>query len=191
LPETVADSAGRVRSRRGEEDDVMRLRAVAELERNATIAVYPDHDRALNAIRRLQSGGYDSDHISVVGKGVKETDCVQGFVGRGAQTGECGTWGAFWGDLSGWFPLGFIWLPHVGWVAVGGWLAATLVGSAASPGMAALTALAVPEEEIASYEADLLADRYLVVVHGTAVHASHARALLEASAAFELNSYNS
>jgi hypothetical protein len=169
----------------------MRETAVAEAERNATIAVYPDHDRALIAIRRLQSGGCDSDHVSVIGKGVKESDTVQGFVGGGAQTGQHGTWGAFWGDLSSWLPLGFIWLPDVGWVAAGGWLAATVVGSGANAGLSALTALAVPEEEITAYEADLLADRYLVVVHGTAVQASHARALLESTSAFELNSYNS
>jgi hypothetical protein len=165
--------------------------AVVDAERNSTIAVYPDHDRALLAIRRLQSSGYDGEHISVIGKGVKDVQRVQGFVGRGTETGQYGAWGAFWKDLSGWLLVGFIWLPDVGWVAAGGWLAATVGGPGLHPGLAALTALAVPEEEIAAYRADLLADRYLVVVHGTAVESSHARALLESSSAFELNSYNS
>lgn len=148
-------------------------------EKNSTIAVYPDHDTALTALNALQHAGFDSDHVSIIGKGVKNKKEIHGWVPKGSEAGHFGAWGAFWGALSGWLLLGFVWLPGIGWVAAGGWLAATLLGAGLGAGLGALVGLGVPKDEIPVYENELKADRYLVVVHGTTDQVQRAHDILE------------
>src|ERR1700712_6017385 len=98
-------------------------------EQTPTIAIYPHHDEALKALKALQDANYDPSHVSIVGKGVKNVKEVQGWVNTGNEAGHFGGWGAFWGAMSGWLLLGFVWLPGIGWGAAGGWLAPPLPGA--------------------------------------------------------------
>jgi hypothetical protein len=163
---------------------------VAADQKNSVIAVYPDHDTALQALKTLQDAGYDDQHVSIVGKGVKETKEIHGWVPQGSEAGHFGAWGAFWGALSGWLLLGFVWLPGIGWVAAGGWLAATLLGAGIGAGLGALTGLGVPQEEIPQYEDELKADRYLVVVHGDTASVARAEGLLSGSGSGRVRTYS-
>jgi hypothetical protein len=170
--------------------DAMSTPSVAANEKNSTIAVYSDHDEAMIALQELKKAGFDEEHVSVVGKGVKEERAVHGWIPSGSEAGHYGAWGAFWGALSGWLLLGFVWLPGIGWVAAGGWLAATLVGAGLGAGLGALIGLGVPEEEIPRYETELKADRYLIVVHGAADNVRRAEDALRQCGALRVQSYS-
>jgi hypothetical protein len=157
--------------------------------KDSAIAVYSTNVEVLAAIGMLRKAGYDDEHVSVIGKGVKETRQVHGWIPHGSKAGSFGGWGELWGALSGWLVLGFIWLPGIGWVAAAGWLAQTLVGSGIGSGLAAITALAVPAHEIPTYENELKADRYLVIVHGDSQSVERAHAILESAGPMRVNSY--
>jgi len=158
-------------------------------EQNSTIAIYPHHDEALKALKALQDAGYDPSHVSVVGKGVKNVKEIQGWVDSGNEAGHFGGWGAFWGAMTGWLLLGFVWLPGIGWVAAGGWLAATLVGAGLGAGLGALIGLGVPKDQVAVYEDELKADRYLVIVHGTKESINQATDILNNADAISVRAY--
>ncbi len=167
----------------------MAAEKVDQSEQNSTIAIYPHHDEALKAVQALQEAGYDSDHVSIVGKGVRNVKEIQGWVDNGNEAGHFGSWGAFWGAMSGWLMLGFVWLPGIGWVAAGGWLAATLIGAGLGAGLGALIGLGVPKDQVAVYEDELKADRYLVIVHGTEESIHHATDILNSADALTVRAY--
>ena len=155
----------------------------------SSIAVFDDSHAALAALHTLKDAGFDKDKVSVIGKGVKETKEVHGWVPQGSKAGSFGAWGALWGALSGWLLLGFVWLPGIGWVAAAGWLASTILGAGIGAGLGALTGLAVPEDEVPVYENDLKAERYLVVVHGTPAEVEKAHTLLAAAGPVRVSAY--
>jgi hypothetical protein len=157
---------------------------------NSTIGVYATNDEALVALKKLKDAGYSDDTVSVIGKGVKQVNEVHGWVPEGSKAGHYGAWGAFWGALSGWLLLGFVWIPGIGWIAAAGWLASMLVGAGIGAGLGALTGLAVPDDEIPVYESELKADRYLVIVHGDETSVERAHAILEGSDPIRVNRYS-
>jgi hypothetical protein len=167
----------------------MAYASMATAIKNSTIAVYSTNVEALAATILLRKAAYDGEHVSVIGKGVKETRQVHGWIPHGSRAGSFGGWGELWGGLSGWLVLGFFWLPGIGWVAAAGWLAQTLVGSGISAGLGALTGLAVPVDEVPAYENELKADRYLVIVHGDSQSVERAHAILESAGPVRVNSY--
>jgi len=156
---------------------------------DSTIAVYETSEESLEAVKQLKSAGFGEDDVSVIGKGVKETSTIHGWIPSGSKAGSFGGWGALWGALTGWLLLGFVWIPGIGWVAAAGWLVATLAGAGIGAGLGALVGLAVPEDEIPVYEEDLKADRYLVVVHGDASTVERATDLLHSAGPIRVTSY--
>lgn len=156
---------------------------------NSTIGVYSTNHEALEAVQQLKKAGYHEDSVSIIGKGVKETKEVHGWIPSGSKAGSYGGWGALWGALSGWLLLGFVWLPGIGWVAAAGWLAATLLGAGLGAGLGALTGLAVPAKEVPVYENELKADRYLVIVHGDADSVARAQTILESARPIRVNTW--
>jgi hypothetical protein len=83
----------------------------------------------------------------------------------------------------------FMTIPVVGHVVVLGYLAAAavaavenavVVGGLSALG-AALYSIGVPKDSVIKYEADLKADRFLVMAQGTADEAARARAILGTS----------
>ena len=151
---------------------------VAADEQNSTVAVYANHDVALEALTALKEAGFDADHVSIVGKGVSNDKEVAGWVHQGTEAAHWGSWGAFWGALTGWMVLGFLFLPGIGWVAAGGFLASTMVGAGLGAGLGALIGLGVDKDDIPVYENHLKADRYIVVVHGTTDSVNRAKDVL-------------
>jgi len=157
---------------------------------NSTIGVYETNEEALEVMQLLKSEGFDQDAVSLIGKGVKETHTVHGWIPEGNKAGSYGGWGALWGALTGWLLLGFVWLPGIGWVAAAGWLVTTLAGAGIGAGLGALTGLAVPADEVPAYEDELKADRYLVIVHGDAATVKKAHGILQNATPLRVGLYS-
>lgn len=154
----------------------------------AVVAVFSDHAAAEAAVRKLNLGGFDIKHLSVVGKGYHVDEQVVGFYNQGDRVRFWGTRGALWGGLWSLFFGGvFLTLPVVGPVIMLGYLAATAVsvieGAVLVGGMSALAAalygLGIPKDSVLAYETDIKADAFLVMAHDTPSRIALAKAILE------------
>jgi hypothetical protein len=154
---------------------------------DTTIAVFADHLQAEAAIRRLTAAGFAMKHLSIVGRGYHTEEQVVGFYTTMDRVKFWGSRGAFWGAFWGLFMGGlFITTPVVGPVVVLGYLAATAISAiegavavgAVSGIAAALFSIGTPKDSVIEYESAILADSFLVMAHGTADEAAHAKAVL-------------
>jgi len=145
---------------------------------DAVVAVYADEDDLTRAVKHLEHEHYDMDTISVLGKGMSEQRHVVGFETPEKHTARWAKWGGLWGWLFG----AFVFVPGVGHVAIGGYLlfvlATTVTGALGGALGGVLTGMGIPADGIPVYEADLRAERFLVIAHGTASQVERARALL-------------
>jgi hypothetical protein len=151
------------------------------------IAVFPDHNAAEGAVKKLAQAGFDMKSLSVVGKGYHTDERVVGFYNIGDRVKFWGKQGAFWGGLWGLFFGGlFITIPIVGYVAVLGYLAtvmiagienAVVVGGLSALG-AALFSIGVPRDSVIQYETALKADSFLLMAHGPAAEIDRAKTIL-------------
>ena len=154
---------------------------------DTVIAVFADHQAAETAVKKLNAGGFEMKHLSVVGKGYHTDEKVVGFYNVGDRVKFWGTRGAFWGGLWGLFFGGlFMAVPVVGHIVVLGYLAAiaisaietaVMVGGLSALG-AALYSIGIPKDSVIQYETALKADSFLVMAHGTAEEMARAKAIL-------------
>ena len=154
---------------------------------DTVIAVFPDHQAAENAVKKLTAAGFEMKNLSVVGKGYHTEEKVVGFYSVGDRIRFWGGRGAFWGGLWGLFFGGlFLTIPIVGHVVVLGYLgamvvsaveSAIVVGGASALG-AALYGIGVPKDSVIQYETAVKADSFLVMAHGTADEMARAKAIL-------------
>ena len=156
-------------------------------EQNNVVAVYNSHTQAEEALHKLSSASFDIKKISIIGKGYHSEENVTGYYTTGDRMKSWGGMGAFWGGLWGLlFGAGLFLIPGLGPVLVAGPILAALVGALESAivvgGLSALTAalvsMGIPKEQSLKYEAALKADKYLLVVHGTAEEVERASAIL-------------
>jgi hypothetical protein len=151
------------------------------------ITVYEQHSAAESAIKALSKAGFDIKKLSIVGKGYHTEEHAVGFYTTGDRIktwGGIGSfWGAIWGTLSA--PAVFM-LPPLGLVAVAGpfvvTLLAALEGAVLGGGFSALGAalygMGTSKDRAIKYEADVKADRFLVMVHGTEPDIARAKSVL-------------
>ncbi len=154
------------------------------------IAVHDTHAGAESTVKALSHAGFDMTKLSIVGKGYQTEEHALGFYTTGdrirAWGGAGGFWGAVWGLLVG--PAVFV-IPPVGVVAVAGPIVLALIGAlegavvvgGISALCGALASLGMSAEKAIKYEADIVADRFLVIVHGDEDDVSKARAILAAA----------
>ena len=154
---------------------------------NPVIATYDNHAAAEATIKALSSAGFDTTKLSIVGKGYQTEEHALGFYTLGdrvrAWGGAGSFWGAIWGVLAG--PAVFV-IPYVGLIAVAGPLVVALVaaleGAAVVGGMSALGAalygMGISKDEAIKYEADVKANHFLVLVHGSDRDIAKAKAVL-------------
>ena len=146
---------------------------------DAVVAVYSTEADLTAAIQHLEKSRYPMATISVLGKGLSEERHVVGFETTEKRTARWAGWGGLWGWIFG----AFFFVPGVGHVAIGGYLlylvATTGVGAAGGALGGALTSIGIPKDGIPRYEADLRAEHFLVIAHGTPEDVERARALLE------------
>jgi hypothetical protein len=156
-------------------------------EPNSVVAVFTDHEGAEAAVKMLAAHGIDIKHLSVVGRGYHSDEKVTGFYNSGDRVKFWGKSGAFWGGLWGWLVGGvFVTAPVVGPVVVVGFLASAVIsaieGAVVVGGLSALGAalygLGIPKNSIVAYEADVSADKFLVLANGSSEEMVRAKALL-------------
>ena len=154
---------------------------------DTAIAVFDDHQGAEAAVKKLAESGFDMKHLSVVGKGYHTDEKVVGFYNAGDRIKFWGKRGAFWGGLWGWLVGGlFLTIPGTGPVVVLGYLTAAvisaiegavLVGGVSALG-ASLFSIGIPRDSVIQYEADVKAEKFLVMAHGPAEEIARAKATL-------------
>jgi len=160
------------------------------------IGVYDTRSGAETAMNALARGGFDMHKLSVFGKGCQSDEHPHAFYTLGDRVRAWGVTGGFWG--AAWALLlgsAVFVMPPFGIVAaagpISGALVAALEGAAIVGGVsvlsAALASIGVPHDRAIRYEADVLADRFLVIVHGSPDDTASARSILAAAqAAHEL-----
>ena len=151
------------------------------------VAVYDSHTNAEEAVAKLSAASFDIKQISIIGKDYHTQENVVGYYTTGDRMKSWGGLGAFWGGIWGLlFGAGIFLIPGIGPVLIGGPFVAAIVGALESAlvvgGVSALTAglvgLGIPKQSAIKYEEQIKADKYVLVVHGTAEEAERAHAIL-------------
>jgi hypothetical protein len=158
---------------------------------HAIVARFETHQAAEEAVKKLAAAGFEMDVLSVVGRGYHTDEKAVGFYNMGDRVKFWGVRGAFWGGLWGLFLGGlFVTIPVTGPVVVLGYLAtvaasaiesAVLVGGVGAIG-AALASIGLPKDSVIQYETDIVADGFLVMVHGFHNEMLRAREILGTTA---------
>jgi uncharacterized membrane protein len=165
-------------------------------KKNTTVAVFDGHTEAEDAVKELQKSGFDIKKLSIVGKDYHSDEHVVGYYNSGDRIKYWGKLGAFWGGLWGLlFGSAFFFIPGIGPIVVGGplvsWIIGALEGAAVVGGVsavgAALYSIGIPKDSILKYETSLKANKFLLVVHGTAEEVEKAGQILESTNATETN----
>ena len=167
-------------------------------EQSNVIAVYDSHIQAEESLQKLSAASFDIKKVSIIGKGYHTEENVVGYYTTGDRMKSWGAMGAFWGGLWGLlFGAGLFLIPGIGPVLVAGPFLAALLGALESAvvvgGISALTAalvsMGIPKDKSIKYEADVKADKYLLVVHGTAEELERARTILAETSPVSLETH--
>ena len=154
------------------------------------IAIHDTHSGAEAAVKALERAGFDMKSVSIVGKGFHDEAHPHAFYALGdrvrAWGASGGFWGATWALLLG--SAVFV-MPPLGVVAAAGPITLALVAALESAVVVggvsaicvALVSLGMPREQAIRYEADVAANRFLVIVHGAPEKADQARRILAAA----------
>ena len=152
------------------------------------VAVYDTHSAAEDAVAKLSAASFDIKQISIIGKDYHTEENIVGYYTTGDRMKSWGGLGAFWGGIWGLlFGAGVFLIPGIGPVLIGGPFVAAIVGALESAlvvgGISAVTAglvsLGIPKDSAIKYEDQIKADKYVLVVHGTAEEADRAHTILE------------
>ncbi len=154
---------------------------------SSVVAVYDSHTAVEQAVAKLSANSFDIKKVSIIGKDYHTEEKVVGYYTAGDRMKSWGGLGAFWGGIWGLlFGAGFFLIPGIGPVLVAGPFLAALIGALESAavvgGLSALTAglvsLGIPKDSAVKYEAEIKADKYVLVVHGSPEELERARAVL-------------
>jgi hypothetical protein len=156
------------------------------------IAVHDTHSDAEAAVKALERAGFDMKSVSIVGKGSHGEEHPHAFYALGDRVRAWGASGGFWG--AAWALLlgsAVFVMPPLGVVAAAGPITLALVAALESAVVVggvsaicvALVSLGMPREQAIKYEADVAANRVLVIVHGSPADADRARGILDAAGA--------
>ncbi len=166
---------------------------------NTIVAVYDSHQSAEEAVKELNRSGFDMAKLSLVGKGYHSEEHPVGFYTTGDRMKAWGGIGAFWGGLWGLLVgAAFFWVPGFGPLAIAGplvhLLAGALEGAAVVGGVsalgAALASIGIPKDSVLKYESSVKADKYLLIVHGSAEEVQQARSIIQRTKATESEAFS-
>jgi hypothetical protein len=165
-------------------------------EKNSLVVVYGSHSNAEAAIKELQKSGFDIKKLSILGKEYHTEEHVVGYYNAGDRMKYWGKMGAFWGGIWGMLVgAAFFVIPGVGPVLIAGplvaWVVGALEGAVVVGGLSALGAglysIGIPKDSILRYETAIQADKFLLVVHGTADEMMKAKNILKITSPEESN----
>jgi uncharacterized membrane protein len=157
---------------------------------DSVVAVYDSHEDAEQAVAKLSAASFDIKQVSIIGKDYHTVEKVVGYYTTGDRMKSWGGLGAFWGGIWGLlFGAGVFLIPGIGPVLIGGPFLAALVGALESAvvvgGVSAITAglvsQGIPKQSAIKYEEQITADKFVLVVHGTAEETDRAHAILSAT----------
>jgi hypothetical protein len=163
--------------------------AATKTNRKASIiAVYPDHDSAEDAVRRLQAEGVDMKNVSIIGKDFQAVEKPVGFVTTGsvAKDGaKVGAWsGGIFGLLVG---AAILIVPGVGPVIIAAALLGGVEGALGGAAMGGLTGalvgLGVSKDKAIRYQSEVNTGRFLVTLEDDSAQVERAKFLLAAGKA--------
>ena len=156
--------------------------------KSSVVAIFESHERAEDAIRELQKGGFDMKKLSIIGKDYHTEENVVGYYNTGERMKYWGKLGAFWGGFWGMlFGSAFFWLPGIGTVLVAGppvvWIVGALESAAVMGGLSALGAalfsIGIPENSVLLYETQVKNGKLLLVAHARPEEVERAKDLLD------------
>jgi hypothetical protein len=162
------------------------------------VGVFASHRDAENAVKELQRAGFSMGKLSIIGKDYRTEEHAVGYYNTGDRMKYWGAMGAFWGAMWGWVAGAAVFLiPGVGPVLMGGpivaMVLATLEGAVVIGGLtalgAALYSMGIPKDSVLRYEVAIGAQKYLLVVHGSAEDVENARRLLHAAGADDVSTH--
>ena len=153
----------------------------------AMVAIYDNHEKAEEAVKKMQKSGFDMTKLSIVGKDYHSDENVVGYYNMGDRMKQWGGIGAFWGGLWG-LLLGsalFI-IPGVGPIMIAGPFVSALVGAlegavgfgGLSAIGAALASIGIPKDSIVEYETEVKAGKFMLLAHGTVADVEKAKEVL-------------
>jgi hypothetical protein len=155
------------------------------------VAVFDRHQDAEIAIRELQRVGFDMKKLSIIGRDYHTEEHAVGFYNGGDRVRHWGKLGAFWGGLFGIvFAPAFFFIPGIGPILTGGLIGSFLmgtiegaavgaaVGGGGSALVAALSGMGIPKNSVIQYEADLKANKFVLIASGTASEVERARGVI-------------
>jgi hypothetical protein len=122
-------------------------------------------DEASNAIRALQARGFSDNQISVLAARLQEVggpEDIDTEAQEGAAIGAVGV-GALTAVAAAIAGASAIVIPGIG-IAIGGWLAAAIMGAVGGGVAGALVGAGIPEDQASAYQEQLDAGRILVAV---------------------------
>jgi hypothetical protein len=153
----------------------------------SVVGVYSTHTEAEQAVAKLSSASFDITKVSIIGKDYHSEEKVVGYYSTGDRMKSWGGLGAFWGGIWGLlFGAGFFLVPGIGPVLVAGPFLAALIGALESAAVvgglsavaAGLVSLGIPKQSAIKYEADIKADKFVLVAHGAQAELERAQAIL-------------
>jgi hypothetical protein len=163
------------------------------------VAVYNSHAEAEQAVAKLSAASFDIKQVSIIGKDYHTQENVVGYYTTGDRMKSWGGLGAFWGGIWGLlFGAGVFLIPGIGPVLIGGPFLAALVGALESAvvvgGVSALAAglvsQGIPKKSAIKYEAEVKADKFVLVAHGTAEEAERAHAILSTTSPVSIEKHD-
>src|SRR5579862_1608852 len=165
---------------------------------SSMVAVYNSHTEAEDAVAKLSAASFDIKKVSIIGKDYHSEEKVVGYYTTGDRMKSWGGLGAFWGGIWGLlFGAGFFLVPGIGPVLVAGPFLAALIGAlesavvvgGLSAVVAGLVSLGVSKENAVKYEAEIKADKFVLIVHGTAEELERARTILTGTSAISIEKH--
>lgn len=136
---------------------------------------YDDYDTARSVVAELESAGFSTENVSLIGR---DDDADDSNAGEGAGIG--GAVGGAAGLLAG---LGMIAIPGIGPVVAAGWLAATAAGVAAGAAagglIGAMTSAGVDERDAHFYAENVRRGGSVVSVRVADARAMEAEAIMD------------
>lgn len=163
---------------------------------NHTIAVYPSHEEAENAVRMLAKEGFDMKNLSVIGQDYHSDEHPVGFVNTGDRVMSWGKLGVFWGAIWGLlFGSAMVIVPGIGPILFAGWIVSMIEGAVVGGSIAAiggaLASVGIPKDSVIQYETAVTAGSFLLIAHGGEEETERARALLASTPTTHLETHAS
>ncbi len=155
------------------------------------VAVFGHHRDAERALRALEHASFDTNKLSIIGRGRHAEGHAVGFYRAADRVKYWGRHGAFWGALFGIvLAPASLWIPGIGPIVTRGIVGSMLLGAieggavgaavlgGTSAFAAALFGLGVPKDTVIQLERELGADRFLLIASVPPAEVECARGLL-------------